>query len=76
MQRAAPSVPIYTILAACLASARSEAWCGPQLILLDRLTDMIATDLSAVYPKFQSETFHHMARYGYDRVALPRKADP
>jgi hypothetical protein len=69
-----PSAPIYTILAACLSSARSEAWCAPQLTMLDHLIDTIAEDLAQTYPRFDAYKFKHMARYGYDRLTVPRKA--
>jgi hypothetical protein len=68
-----PSTPIYTILAACLSSARSEAWCQPQLIMLDRIIDTMADDLAQTYSRFDAYKFKHMARYGYDRLTVPRK---
>lgn len=67
------SVPIYTILAACLASARSEAWCSPQLIVLDRAAEMIADDLARVYPRFDPHLFLIAARYQHDRLLVPRR---
>jgi hypothetical protein len=41
--------------------------------MLDRIIDTMADDLAQTYSRFDAYKFKHMARYGYDRLTVPRK---
>lgn len=56
---------IYTDLARTLADARSYASSVTQLIMIDRVTLMIA-DTLAEYKRFNYEAFLETAKHGYD----------
>lgn len=56
---------IYTDIAKTLAVARSHASSVTQLVMVDRITRLIADTLGD-YNKFNEQAFLSKAKYGYD----------
>lgn len=56
---------IYTDIAKTLATARSHASSITQLVMIDRVTYLLAQTLSE-YHKFNADAFLTKAKYGYD----------
>ena len=68
--------PTLTLTAQCLAAMRAEAWCEPQLVILDMLIDALEDQYADAMPAFDAERFSALAHHHQYRLTIPRKVQP